>query len=43
MDLVLARKIDMVRRRKERGKVLSRKVLKRRELEFKKFKERINF
>ena len=43
MDLVLARKIDMVHKRKQRSKVISRQVLKRRELEFKKFKARINF
>lgn len=43
MDLALARKIDMVRKRKQRSSVMSRQVLKRRELEFKKFKERINF
>jgi UDP-3-O-[3-hydroxymyristoyl] N-acetylglucosamine deacetylase len=43
MDLALARKIDSVRKRKQRGSTIPRKILKRRELEFQKFKERINF
>jgi len=43
MDLALARKIDMVKKRKQRGSAIPRKILKRREVEFQKFKERINF
>ena len=43
MDLALARKIDTVKKRKQRGSAIPRQILKRRELEFQKFKERINF
>lgn len=42
MDLALAKKIDMVKKRKQRGSAIPRKILKRRELEFQKFKDRIN-
>jgi len=43
MDLALARKIDTVKKRKQRGSAIPRKILKRREMEFEKFKERVNF
>jgi len=42
MDLELARKIDMVRRRKQRSKIISREIVRRREFAFKKFKQRVN-
>jgi UDP-3-O-[3-hydroxymyristoyl] N-acetylglucosamine deacetylase len=42
MDLALARKIDMVRKRKQRNRIISREILRRREFEFNKFKKRIN-
>ena len=43
MDLALARKIDTVKKRKQRGSAIPRQILKRRELEFQKFKERVKF
>jgi UDP-3-O-[3-hydroxymyristoyl] N-acetylglucosamine deacetylase len=43
MNLALARKIDTVKKRKQRGSAIPRKILKRRELEFQKFKERVKF
>jgi len=43
MDLALARRIDTVKKRKQRGSAIPRKILKRREMEFEKFKERVNF
>jgi UDP-3-O-[3-hydroxymyristoyl] N-acetylglucosamine deacetylase len=42
MDLALARKIDMVRKRKQRKSIITRDILRRREFEFNKFKKRIN-
>jgi len=42
MDLALARKIDMVNKRKQRGSAVPRKIMKRRKMEFQRFKERIN-
>jgi UDP-3-O-[3-hydroxymyristoyl] N-acetylglucosamine deacetylase len=43
MDLALARKIDTVKKHKQRGSAIPRQILRRRELEFQKFRERINF
>jgi UDP-3-O-[3-hydroxymyristoyl] N-acetylglucosamine deacetylase len=42
VDLALARKIDVVRRRKQRSRVITRELRRRREFEFSKFKEKIN-
>jgi UDP-3-O-[3-hydroxymyristoyl] N-acetylglucosamine deacetylase len=42
VDLALAKRIDMVRRRKQRSRVIPREIMRRRETEFKKFKQKVN-
>jgi UDP-3-O-[3-hydroxymyristoyl] N-acetylglucosamine deacetylase len=42
MDLALTRKIDMVRLRKQRSRVLSKELMRRRESVYRRFKQRVN-